>query len=72
MWRIDEARRAHPQSPQWQESATVHADWRFDGIGWTTPGDAYLAESARRRRDDARSLAREDAREKDRMKEQRP
>jgi hypothetical protein len=62
LWRMDEARRVHPNLPQWPESATVDASWRFDGIGWSTPGDAYLAESARRRRDNARALAREDAR----------
>jgi hypothetical protein len=61
LWRLDEARRAQPDAPQWQGPATVTARWRFDGIGWSTPGDAYLAESARRRRDAARSLAREDA-----------
>lgn len=65
LWRMDEARRAHPDAPQWQASATVDASWRFDGIGWSTSGDAYLAESARRRRDDARSLAREDAHTKE-------
>jgi hypothetical protein len=66
LWRINEARRAHPDSLQWLDSAIVVGSWRFEGIGWSSPGDAYLAESARRQRDDARALARENAH----MKEQ--
>lgn len=59
-WR-EEQRRAHqrdsgqPVGPQ----PLLEGSWQFVGTGWSTPGDAYLADQARRSRDEARRLARE-------------
>ena len=46
-----------------EEPGLLEASWEFVGTGWTTPGDAYLAEQARLARSEARCSAREQRRQ---------
>jgi hypothetical protein len=58
-FRLDEARSANPGAVRWRPASVLSSEWAFDGTGWVTPGDAYLAQTARAARAEARQLARE-------------
>ena len=49
--------------------AVEHKSWRYVGRGYTTPGDAWLVESAARDRDELRRIARAEARSVARLEE---
>lgn len=52
-----------PQSPP----SLILADWRYAGRGWSSPGDAWLAETAAAQAADARHVAREEGRAASRL-----
>lgn len=55
---LREARRAHRGEPPPQETTEQIGTLRYAGRGYTTPGDALLAATARQQRDDIRKTAR--------------
>lgn len=55
---LRDARRAHRSNLPHKDTTEQVATLRYAGRGYTTPGDALLAATARQQRDDARRAAR--------------
>lgn len=66
-WTEQQRRRGETETNDIGTLADLVATWQFSGIGWTTPGDAYLAERFRQEAEAARLFAREQRLELERV-----